>query len=248
MSVIKHVGLFLLPVTITAVGAAWYLELFALETSTAAVENKANQEVELSKASNVSNALSAIKPKFEVLSYPEVTQLAQLSREWPMVESPLDMESFAGETFTHDQLVQDEYEQFALDGQVKKTSPTMESQDDLGLSLDELDLSSLSPDLALKVENALTNSGQTPERQLTKMDDLEQDAQEWHGRLPALNLQTHMYSSDVKRRWVKINNTEYYQGDVVDGRITLKEIQPQAVIVEFQGQQIRIPALYEWKG
>ncbi|BBM65716.1 general secretion pathway protein GspB [Vibrio alfacsensis] len=251
MSVIKHVGLFLLPVTITAVGVAWYLELFALETSTAAVENKANQEVELSKASNVSNvsnALSAIKPKFEVLSYPEVTQLAQLSREWPMVESPLDMESFAGETFTNDQLVQDEYEQFALDGQVKKTSPTMESQDDLGLSLDELDLSSLSPDLALKVENALTNSGQTPERQLTKMDDLEQDAQEWHGRLPALNLQTHMYSSDVKRRWVKINNTEYYQGDVVNGQITLKEIQPQAVIVEFQGQQIRIPALYEWKG
>ncbi|BCN23168.1 general secretion pathway protein GspB [Vibrio alfacsensis] len=248
MSVIKHVGLFLLPVTITAVGAAWYLELFALETPTAVVENNATQKIELNKANNVNNALSAIKPIFEVLSYPEATQLVQLSREWPTVDSPLDMDSFAGETYTSNESVQDEIEQFASDGQVKKASPTMQSQDDLGLSLDELDLSSLSPDLALKVENALTNSAQTPERQLTKMDDLERDAQEWHGRLPALNLQTHMYSSDVKRRWVKINNTEYYQGDVVDGQITLKEIQPQAVIVEFQGQQIRIPALYEWKG
>ena len=57
-----------------------------------------------------------------------------------------------------------------------------------------------------------------------------------------------MYSSDANRRWVKINNVEYHQGDVVDGQVTLKEIQPQAVIVEFQGEQIRIPALYEWKG
>lgn len=49
-----------------------------------------------------------------------------------------------------------------------------------------------------------------------------------------LNLQTHMYASDANRRWVKINNVEYHQGDVVDGQVTLKEIQPQAVIVEFK--------------
>ncbi len=47
---------------------------------------------------------------------------------------------------------------------------------------------------------------------------------------------------------MKINNVEYHQGDVVDDQVTLREIQPQAVIVEFQGEQIRIPALYEWKG
>lgn len=57
-----------------------------------------------------------------------------------------------------------------------------------------------------------------------------------------------MYASDENRRWVKINNVEYHQGDVVDDQVTLREIQPQAVIVEFQGEQIRIPALYEWKG
>ncbi len=100
----------------------------------------------------------------------------------------------------------------------------------------------------MKVENALANDDQPSTNDSSSVDDLEREAQQWHGRLPALNLQTHMYSSDVKRRWVKINNVEYHQGDVVDGQVTLKEIQPQAVIVEFQGEQIRIPALYEWKG
>jgi len=122
------------------------------------------------------------------------------------------------------------------------------SDDDLDFTLDDIDLSSLSPDLAMKVENALSKSGSATSQRSTPVNDLEGNAQQWQGRLPALNLQTHMYASDSQRRWVKINNVEYHQGDVVDGQVTLKEIQPQAVIVEFQGEQIRIPALYEWEG
>ncbi|EPF7975918.1 general secretion pathway protein GspB [Vibrio harveyi] len=241
MSVMKHVGLFLLPVSITAVGIAWYLDLFAQEgVAPAATEIQAqatNALVELKSTTN-----------FESLSYPEEPQLAQLQREWPTAELSQDIGTFIGEEYASNDAVPGEQELLNEPQKTVKTSPTMRSGDDLGLSLDDLDLSSLSPDLALKVENALANDDQPSTNDSSSVDDLEREAQQWHGRLPALNLQTHMYSSDVKRRWVKINNVEYHQGDVVDGQVTLKEIQPQAVIVEFQGEQIRIPALYEWKG
>ena len=41
MSVMKHVGLFLLPISVTAVGAAWYLDLFAQEAPESVVVEKA---------------------------------------------------------------------------------------------------------------------------------------------------------------------------------------------------------------
>ncbi|KIP77835.1 general secretion pathway protein GspB [Vibrio harveyi] len=243
MPMMKHIGLFLLPVSLTAVGVAWYMDLLtpemqaprgAQEPMTVQVPVRAPEPVKL-------------RPSFETLDYPEVTQLAQLQREWPSAELSRSMGTFVGQDYVSNESVPGEQSLLSVPEKTKQTSQTKVGQDDLGLSLDDLDLSSLSPDLAMKVENAMANNDQ-PTRSEAQMNDLEHDARQWHGRLPALNLQTHMYSSDTKRRWVKINNVEYHQGDVVDGQITLKEIQPQAVIVEFQGEQIRIPALYEWKG
>ncbi len=170
---------------------------------------------------------------FFVLDYPETTQLVQLPREWPTAELISNTEG---------SLPAREH----ANGEPGIPSP--QGNDELAFSLNDIDLSSLSPDLALKVENALSGQGKARLAQSLPLNDLEGNSQKWQGRLPALNLQTHMYASDAKRRWVKINNVEYHQGDVVDGQVMLKEIQPQAVIVEFQGEQIRIPALYEWQG
>ncbi|MGI2896668.1 general secretion pathway protein GspB, partial [Vibrio alginolyticus] len=180
---------------------------------------------------------------FKVLDYPENTQLAQLPREWPSAELSRDFGTFTTpDEYTSHTPSRDETRNSA------STQTTSPAEEDLGLSLDDLDLSSLSPDLARKVENALSRDDDNSSSQTARVNDLERNAHQWQGRLPALNLQTHMYASDENRRWVKINNVEYHQGDVVDDQVTLREIQPQAVIVEFQGEQIRIPALYEWKG
>ncbi|MDF5688757.1 general secretion pathway protein GspB, partial [Vibrio parahaemolyticus] len=180
---------------------------------------------------------------FKVLDYPENTQLAQLPREWPSAELSRDFGTFTTpDEYTSHTPSRDETRNSA------STQTTSAAEEDLGLSLDDLDLSSLSPDLARKVENALSRDDDNSSSQTARVNDLERNAHQWQGRLPALNLQTHMYASDENRRWVKINNVEYHQGDVVDDQVTLREIQPQAVIVEFQGEQIRIPALYEWKG
>ncbi|AEX20873.1 general secretion pathway protein GspB [Vibrio sp. EJY3] len=223
MSLAKHASLLLLPIGISALGTAWYLEKLTPKTQA---------------ATPVAVAVAEVVQPFEVLDYPDVSQLAQLPREWPSAELSGDMGSY---------MPSEEY----VSSNQSTSSPVAQNQasdDDLDFTLDDIDLSSLSPDLAMKVENALSKSGSSTSQRSTPVNDLEGNAQQWQGRLPALNLQTHMYASDSQRRWVKINNVEYHQGDVVDGQVTLKEIQPQSVIVEFQGEQIRIPALYEWEG
>ncbi|MCS0220727.1 general secretion pathway protein GspB [Vibrio alginolyticus] len=228
MSAVKYIGLFLLPITASAIGVAWYLDLFA-------------PSVEVDTTSLIEK-VEVVSP-FKVLDYPENTQLAQLPREWPSAELSRDFGTFTTpDEYTSHTPSRDETRNSA------STQTTSAAEEDLGLSLDDLDLSSLSPDLARKVENALSRDDDNSSSQTARVNDLERNAHQWQGRLPALNLQTHMYASDENRRWVKINNVEYHQGDVVDDQVTLREIQPQAVIVEFQGEQIRIPALYEWKG
>ncbi|EGR2554234.1 general secretion pathway protein GspB [Vibrio alginolyticus] len=228
MSAVKHIGLFLLPITASAIGVAWYLDLFA-------------PSVEVDTTSPIEK-VEVVSP-FKVLDYPENTQLALLPREWPSAELSRDFGTFTTpDEYTSHTPSRDETRNSA------STQTTSAAEEDLGLSLDDLDLSSLSPDLARKVENALSRDDDNSSSQTARVNDLERNAHQWQGRLPALNLQTHMYASDENRRWVKINNVEYHQGDVVDDQVTLREIQPQAVIVEFQGEQIRIPALYEWKG
>lgn len=223
MSLAKHASLLLLPIGISALGTAWYLEKLTPKTQA---------------ATPVAVAVAEVVQPFEVLDYPDVSQLAQLPREWPSAE-------LSGDTGSY--MPSEEYVS-SNQGTSYPVAQNQASDDDLDFTLDDIDLSSLSPDLAMKVENALSKSGSATSQRSTPVNDLEGNAQQWQGRLPALNLQTHMYASDSQRRWVKINNVEYHQGDVVDGQVTLKEIQPQAVIVEFQGEQIRIPALYEWEG
>jgi general secretion pathway protein B len=231
MSIAKHASLLLLPIGVSALGAAWYLEMFVPGSQAA-----------MSTPTRVMAEEVVVQP-FEVLDYPEISQLAQLPREWPSAELSADIGRYLSS--------QDYASNTQSSGSTVVQNHSQASQideEDMELSLDDIDLSSLSPDLAMKVENALSRSGEATSQRSLPVNDLETNALQWQGRLPALNLQTHMYASDTQRRWVKINNVEYHQGDVVDGQVTLKEIQPQAVIVEFEGEQIRIPALYEWQG
>lgn len=38
------------------------------------------------------------------------------------------------------------------------------------------------------------------------------------------------------------------KGDWIEQQVKLVEILPQSIVVEFDGEKIAIPALYEWKG
>ncbi|HDY7529154.1 TPA: AAA family ATPase [Vibrio vulnificus] len=171
----------------------------------------------------------------QAMRYPEFPSLAPLPRTYPLAETG-DAINVADQT-----------------SPTLVASPSIPSEEKKTADerlFENLDLSGLSPELAQKVENALlveTQTDHSPQAEST-VSRLDLSGEKWHGRLPPLNLQTHMYSSDPKRRWLKINGAEFHQGDWIDHQIQLVEISAQSVIVEFQGEQIEIPALYEWKG
>ncbi|KAB0286109.1 general secretion pathway protein GspA [Vibrio fortis] len=137
--------------------------------------------------------------------------------------------------------------------QVEQSTSSAGNEAMEGDLLQGLDLTELSPELALKIESILDNSDSPSEVDIDQYRpqptvQLESHTQSLSGRLPSLNLQTHMYSSSAERRWVKINNKEVAQGDWITPEVQLIEVKPQSIVVEFEEQAIEIPALYEWQG
>lgn len=126
------------------------------------------------------------------------------------------------------------------------------NEDDL---LDGIDLSGLSPEIAQRLQAAMQSEDSQPSlvrsnNQATQDQAIEltSTASQWIGTLPALNFQTHVYSSNLAKRWVKVNNIEHQQGDWLAEGVKLLMIEPQSCLIEFANDRIRIPALYDWKG
>ncbi|WP_261816614.1 general secretion pathway protein GspB [Vibrio gallicus] len=144
----------------------------------------------------------------------------------------------------------------------QKVVSAKDGADDGQWNLSKLDLSGLSPELANQVSSILKDSpdvlesdsksgsqrsNQVPS-QSSNLVDIEKNSAKYHGRLPALNLQTHMYASSSNHRWVKINGKELQEGQSAGAGVKLVEIAPRYIVVSFAGDKIKIPALYEWKG
>ncbi|MGC9403112.1 general secretion pathway protein GspB [Vibrio genomosp. F10 str. 9ZC157] len=139
-----------------------------------------------------------------------------------------------------------------------------EETDALALErLSEFDLSQFSPEIAFRVQSMLSNEkGGSPSTEAfnantqdTSSQDLSissvklvQSGADFQGLLPAMNFQTHVYSSKVDKRWVKINGSEFVEGDKINDLVTLVEIKQRYCMINYEGQLIEIPALYDWKG
>jgi general secretion pathway protein B len=116
--------------------------------------------------------------------------------------------------------------------------------------LDELDLSELSPELSLLVQEALAveASEDTQSSAETHVDKLPEQKRKYQGVLPPLDLQMHMYATDSQRRWVKINGHELSEGEWLNNGIQLVQIAQRHIVIRFNGQLIEIPQMYEWRG
>lgn len=112
--------------------------------------------------------------------------------------------------------------------------------------LEEIDLSELSPELALRIESALDAS--QPQRDQEHVSNLTQQARHWQGKLPPLDFQTHVYSSNPAKRWVKVNGVEYREGDEIAQGVILERIEQTLCQIRFEGEVVEIPALYDWQG
>ncbi|QEO45160.1 general secretion pathway protein GspB [Vibrio tarriae] len=118
-------------------------------------------------------------------------------------------------------------------------------------ALSDLDLTQLSPELALRVQAIMRDQSSESATSITPTSavvQLTQHSDRYQGRLPALNFQMHAFSSNEQKRWIKVNGVEYREGDMLTPEVKLESIKPQSSIILFAGEQIEIPALQDWKG
>ncbi|WP_070972416.1 general secretion pathway protein GspB [Vibrio sonorensis] len=130
---------------------------------------------------------------------------------------------------------------------VKEPVTPLEPQTATQEPFSELDLSQLSPELARKVESALA-SVESEEKRQAETINLQSHAHQYYGKLPKMNFQTHVYASESRKRWIKVNGIEYREGDWIDGAVEVVSIEPQSTLVKYGNDIISIPALYEWQG
>ncbi|WNC67923.1 general secretion pathway protein GspB [Thalassotalea nanhaiensis] len=64
--------------------------------------------------------------------------------------------------------------------------------------------------------------------------------------VPSLHFSLHMYTSDVASSWVRLNGKDYYTGGITKDGLVIEEIQPQTVVLQFQGQRFSLKALSSW--
>ncbi len=120
------------------------------------------------------------------------------------------------------------------------------------INLDGLDLSALSPSLAMRVQSALKSntgsSGSDSSASDSSAIPLVEYANQFIGKLPKMNFQTHVYASEANKRWVKVNGIEYQEGSALNDKVVLVAIKPRATLIRYNKQLIEVPALYDWKG
>jgi general secretion pathway protein B len=59
--------------------------------------------------------------------------------------------------------------------------------------------------------------------------------------LPQLRMSMHVYTADPKQRFVILDGTRMVEGDATTDDVTLREIRPDGVVLEFQGQRFFFP-------
>lgn len=65
-------------------------------------------------------------------------------------------------------------------------------------------------------------------------------------RLPSMSFSAHMYATTPSERWVKVNDLELTEGDWITDDLYIERIEPQHVILNYQGHQFSMRALSEW--
>jgi general secretion pathway protein B len=63
--------------------------------------------------------------------------------------------------------------------------------------------------------------------------------------LPPLRYQAHIYSTEVSKRWIKLNNRELYEGDSI-GALRVVEITPEQTLFDFDGYEFSMKAMQDW--
>ena len=65
-------------------------------------------------------------------------------------------------------------------------------------------------------------------------------------RLPTMNFSAHMYSSRPADRWVNVNGKQLVEGDWIDDRVQIVNIEARRVVLLFEDEIFTMAALTDW--
>ncbi|MGL5758374.1 general secretion pathway protein GspB [Plesiomonas sp.] len=127
---------------------------------------------------------------------------------------------------------------------------------------DKLDLSGVSPELALAFRSALeadNSNNRSPLQPLpsspklggnttnaTSLPSLRDLPAASRKMIPTLRFEVHNYVSDPKKRWVKFNGHVYRAGAKLADSVVLKRIDAGQVVLSVRGQEATLNALQDW--
>lgn len=228
----------------------WYHSLLLIVPSAVTVSLLSYQSYQLQQQ-NITQVMSQpalveqIPAPAEFLPYPEFSELKSTYLTPAQTEQVL-VETEDAPSFDIKQTNETTVAETTV---VKTPEPsTSVPKEDTPINLEQLDLSGLSPALAMRVESAMKSTASASKRSNSRAISLVQNADKYSGQLPAMDFQTHVYASSESKRWIKMNGVEYHEGDMLSDGVMLVEINPQTTLVQFEQQLIEIPALYHWQG
>jgi len=65
-------------------------------------------------------------------------------------------------------------------------------------------------------------------------------------RLPTMNFSAHMYASRPSDRWVRVNGRQLGEGDWIEDRVQIVNIEAQRVVLAFEDEIFSMAALTDW--
>ena len=115
----------------------------------------------------------------------------------------------------------------------------------------------ISPDLLAKFNQAVREldsqarqtETQEPETTVTVHNDLQMIHQlpvRVLTRLPSMSFTAHMYASNARDRWVRVNGQQLYEGDWIGDQVQIVNIEAQRVVLNFENEIFGMAALTDW--
>ncbi|MEQ3639764.1 MAG: general secretion pathway protein GspB [Alteromonas sp.] len=92
-------------------------------------------------------------------------------------------------------------------------------------------------------------SAREPETKVTIRDDtlrVDQLPVRLLTRLPTMNFSAHMYASQPRDRWVRVNGRQLSEGDWIADKVQIVNIEAQRVVLAFEDEIFTMAALTDW--
>ena len=189
---------------------------------------------------------------------PETTTGQQTStpQQTSLNDSPV-AQTEPEQTEKSEAIAQGEYTAATLPGPAAESIASESVVDENIINADPDDNVSVSPELMARFNKVLSDlekedSGEEPvptQPKVTVHDDIKRIDQlpaRLLTRLPTMDFSAHMYATVPRDRWVRVNGQDKTEGDWIDDRVQIVNIEAQRVVLRFEGEVFAMTALTDW--